>query len=272
MYLVGFFCFILGAILGSFINVVILRLPDPELSIVGPRSYCFQCKKMIPWYENIPILSYMLLRGRCSSCKCSISIRYLLVEVLVGLLSFALFLKYGLSVDMLQWLIFCCALTSLAFIDLRTSLVPIWLPLFLAVAGICFGLYFSYFSPHNTRSYELESRLLGALGAFFFLGGVVLLSTYVARKLGRIAQGETAMGWGDPLVLASIGSFMGYKALPIIVFLASFQSVIVFLLARILGKQKAALATDGSIGVPEGALPFVPFLVLGAMEVLFFAF
>jgi len=144
MYLASLFCFVLGAIIGSFLNVVIVRLPDPELSIVGPRSYCPQCSTPLPWYENIPILSYVFLLGRCSSCKCSIPLRYLVVEILTGLLSLALFVKYGVSIAMLQWLIFCCVLISLAFIDLRTFLVPVWLPVFLTSAGVGFGIYFSF--------------------------------------------------------------------------------------------------------------------------------
>src|ERR1051325_609770 len=114
---------VLGLVIGSFLNVVIVRLPQ-GISISIPRSHCPQCKRPIPWYDNVPILSYVLLRGRCRQCGKSISARYPLIEALTGLVSTLLYLKFGLGVEWAIFFSFCAALIALAFIDLEHRILP----------------------------------------------------------------------------------------------------------------------------------------------------
>src|SRR5206468_6035 len=145
---------IFGLVIGSFLNVCIFRLPE-EISITTPRSRCPQCKKLIPWYDNVPLLSYVLLGARCRHCKKKISARYPFIEALNGLISVLLYLKYGLTVEWFIYLAFSDALLVLAFIDLDHRILPdpitlngIWL-------GILASVYLAQPSPLIARILQL---------------------------------------------------------------------------------------------------------------------
>ena len=131
--------FVFGAIVGSFLNVCIARIPNEE-SVIHPPSHCPKCKAAIPFYCNIPLLSYLLLRGRCRSCAERISPRYFLVELLTGLLAVALYYHLGLGFEFAVGFVFVAALIVISFIDLDVRIVPDVISLPGIVLGLCFSL------------------------------------------------------------------------------------------------------------------------------------
>lgn len=230
-----------GAIVGSFLNVVILRLPNKEASIAFPGSHCPQCKTPLHWYENIPIFSYLSLRGKCRTCKTKISLQYPLVELCMALFSAALCIKFSLSIEFALYFIFLAALLVIIFIDMHHQIIPdsISLP------GIILGFAGSLINSQVTW----QQSALGIL-----LGGGVLYA--VAFSYYLIAKRE-GMGGGDIKLLAMIGAFLGYQSLLYVVFFSSLTGSLVGLLAMI--KQKKGGQTR---------IPFGPFLALGAITYL----
>ena len=234
--------FIFGSCIGSFLNVCIYRLPNSK-SIVYPPSACPGCNTLIRFYDNIPILSFLLLRGRCRSCRAVISIRYPLVELMVGLFAVCAYLKFGLTLEALITYLFIAALIVITFIDIDHRIIPdaISLP------GIPIGFAASFFSPAITY---LES-LVGIL-----VGGGSLLS--VAWVYSLITHKE-GMGGGDIKLLAMIGAFVGWQGVLLTVFLSSAIGTLCGLLVMIRSGKNMKLA-----------IPFGPFLAMGAMIHIFF--
>ena len=137
-----------GAVVGSFLNVVILRLPEPDQSIVFPASHCPRCNAPLHWYENIPILSYLFLRGRCGHCRGSISLQYPLVELLMALVTVALVHRFQFSVATVGYFVFSAALLVIIFIDIRHQIIPD----VISLPGIVLGVLFSLVS--NTVTWQ----------------------------------------------------------------------------------------------------------------------
>lgn len=258
-----------GACWGSFTNVVIARVPE-GLSVVKPRSRCPKCGTQIGAVDNIPIVSWLLLRGRCRACQAPISPRYPFIELLVGLFAMALVARFGWTLESLELFTFAVVLTAIAFVDLDTWTVPHPLWIALTVAGFGFGGA----TAALTASWDpLVERGIGAAAAAIFLGALIVAATAILRRTGRLAGDQTAMGWGDPLILVGIGAFLGWRALPLVLFLASFQGAIVGIALRARGGlqgDKPVSETDDWVP-PAGAVPFGPFLALGALEAAFFA-
>jgi len=210
--------FVFGLMLGSFLNVCIYRLPR-GLSVVHPRSACPGCRRMIPFYDNIPVISWLLLRGRCRSCKTPISVRYLLVEVLTGTLFLGCYWHFGLTLALLKYCILGFLLLGLIFTDAETKLLPNKLTL----PGLAIGILFSLFVPVNDLASQLlpglislpvssdvswhllsliDSLLGAAAGASFIYGaGAIYLR----------ARGVEGMGFGDVKLMAMVGSFLGLR-------------------------------------------------------------
>jgi leader peptidase (prepilin peptidase)/N-methyltransferase len=230
-----------GAVVGSFLNVVILRLPSEDESIVFPGSHCPRCQTPLTWWENIPILSYLLLRGKCRTCKLPISLQYPLVEAAMAVLAALLHRQFGLGVDFALYFVFCAALLVIIFIDIHHQIIPdrISLP------GIVVGFVGSLFS----QSVTWQQSALGVL-----LGGGVLYavawSYYVVTK-------REGMGGGDIKLLAMIGAFLGWQSLLYVLFSSS-------LLGSVVGI--AAMIKQGKGGLTR--IPFGPFLALGALSYL----
>ena len=237
------FSLLLGAIVGSFLNVVILRLPQENGSVVYPASHCPKCKATLSWFENIPLLSYIILRGRCRHCSVKISIQYPLVELLMALLSCAAFVKFGLSVAFAGYFIFCAALLVIIWIDIHHQIIPdaISLP------GIILGFCFSFVNPTLTW----QESLIGLLA-----GGGVLYAIAVGYYLLRKQEG---MGGGDIKLLAMIGAFLGWKSLLFVIFFSSLSGTIIGI--AVLAKQGKGKASR---------IPFGPFLSAAALFFLFF--
>ena len=233
---------ILGAMVGSFLNVCIYRLPKEE-SIIWPRSYCPICKKMIRFYDNIPLISYLLLRGRCRYCKGPISLQYPLVEGITALSSLFLIIKFGPSLSYLFYFAFVAALIAITVIDLYHQIIPDGISL----PGIGVGLLASLVIPQITFFNSLMGILLG--GGSLFL--VATLYEWIFKREG--------MGGGDVKLLAMIGAFLGWKAVILTILLSSLIGSITGILIMILrGKDF------------KYAIPFGPFLSLGAVIALFY--
>ena len=223
---------ILGLLVGSFLNVVIHRLPlimhrewqqqcheligstPPEsepLTLSTPRSRCPHCGHAITALENIPVLSYLFLRGRCRGCQAGISVRYPLIEALTGLMSAMVAWHFGFSWACLGALLLTWALIALTFIDVDEQLLPdsITLPL------IWMGLFFNLFGSFTT----LQSAVIGALAGY--------LSLWLVFHAFRLATGKEGMGFGDFKLLAALGAWLGWQFLPVIILLSSLVGAVV---------------------------------------------
>jgi leader peptidase (prepilin peptidase)/N-methyltransferase len=254
---------VFGLIIGSFLNVVIVRLPQ-GISISIPRSHCPQCKRLIPWYDNIPILSYVFLRGHCRRCNKRISARYPFVEALSGLVSVLLYFKFGLGVEWAIFLAFCAALIVLAFIDLDHRILPDPITLNGIWVGVLANVYLAQPSPlasrllrtigievSNTRVIALIASLVGAL-----VGGGLLWG--VAEAYLRL-RGIEGMGFGDVKMMAMVGAFLGAPLALLTIMIGSLLgSVIGLLFIRFASKTR------------EYELPFGTFLAAaGIVAVLY---
>jgi leader peptidase (prepilin peptidase)/N-methyltransferase len=255
---------IFGLLVGSFLNVVIYRMPkimerewhnnclelqgleipeQPKFSISKPRSACPHCGHKITALENIPVISYLFLRGKCSSCQAKISPRYPLIEALTGLLIGLVSWKFGYSsLTLFAWL-FTFALIALTFIDFDTQLLPddITLPL----------LWLGLFVNLNSGFTDLKSAVIGAIAGYS-----ILWSIYWVFKL---VTGKEGMGYGDFKLLAAIGAWFGWQLLPAVILLSSIVGVII-------GVGLIIYAKRGR----EVPMPFGPFLALGGIAALFY--
>jgi leader peptidase (prepilin peptidase)/N-methyltransferase len=229
-------------VVGSFLNVCICRIPKGE-SVVSPPSHCPQCNYCIRWYDNIPVISYLLLLGKCRRCGVRISIQYPLIELLNGFLTLALFLRFGPTLVFLEWFLFCSALIVTTFIDIAHQIIPdeISLP------GIVIGFIFSFFLEGNFWLNSLLGILLG--------GGSLLLVAYSYQLL----TGKEGMGGGDIKLLAMMGAFLGWKSIPFIIFSSSLLGSLIGITIMLVQKKNSKLA-----------IPFGPYLAFGAVLYIFY--
>lgn len=232
--------FILGLIVGSFSNVCIYRIPRNE-SIIYPASHCPKCRSKIKPVDNIPLLSFILLKGRCRNCKSKISIQYPIVEFLTGLTYLIIYLIYGLSIQTLIYIILSSALIIIAFIDLNEQIVPD----VISLPGITIGFTLSFFVPYI-------SFINSALGVI--VGGGIILIIGLA---GSVIFKKEAMGGGDVKLAAMIGAFLGWRYIIISLFLGFFLGALAGIIL-ILSKIKSR----------EDVVPFGPFIVLGSLITL----
>lgn len=254
-----------GAAIGSFLNVVIARLPVPGESIVRPRSRCPRCRTPIAWYDNVPVLSWILLRARCRACHAPISVRYPLVELAGGAAALLAVQRHGPSAAALVELAFVDALLVIALIDLDTWSVyrVVSFPL------VALGLAANALGAGGAGSFR--SAAAGAALAFVVLGLFAWGSTALFRRLGRIGPGEEAMGFGDVHILTAIGAHLGSAALLPVLLFAALQGTVVGIVLMLLGRATRG-AQGGGEPLPDGfvpprnAVPFGPFLALGAVE------
>ena len=257
------FALFFGLILGSFLNVCILRLPQ-GISITTPRSRCPQCKKLISWYDNVPVLSYVILGGKCRHCRKKISARYPFIEGLTGVVSALLYLKLGFGVEWAIYLGFACALIVLAFIDLDHRILPDSITLNGIWIGVLINVYLAPPSPlvsRILRAMDLEitnPRLIALMASLLgiIVGGGLLWG--VAEAYLRL-RGIEGMGFGDVKMMAMVGAFLGAPMALLTIMLGSLLgSVIGLLFMRFAGKAR------------DYELPFGTFLGLaGIIAVLY---
>ena len=242
-----------GLLIGSFLNVVVHRLPammkrewreeaqeflesEPELqptsepyNLIFPNSHCRKCQHKIKPWENIPLLSYLFLGGKCSACKTHISLRYPIVELLTGILTAVVVSNFGLTLTSLACCILTWSLVCLSFIDYDTQLLPdnITLPL------LWLGLI--------VNSFELVAHF-----EYAFWGAVVgYLSLWSVNTLFRLVRGYDGMGYGDFKLLAVLGAWLGWQALPLIIILSSFAGAVI-------GGSLIAFGRDKTKPIPFG--------------------
>lgn len=250
--------FIFGSIVGSFLNVCIQRMPNLE-SVVWPRSHCPKCKKRIPGYDNIPFISYVLLKGRCRSCKEKISLRYPLVELLTALLMLALFNRFGLNYNFFLYMVMLWGLIIATFVDIPHRIIPDEVSVggmiigFIMVSAIGFTL-----CPLKFSFSPMIQSLLGIItgGGIIYLTGTLFDLVYFKLLKHPPINGETeSMGGGDVKLLAMIGAFMGWKMALLAFFLAPFLGVVIGIANLVIKK--------------DHTMPYGPFLSIAALLSLF---
>ncbi len=257
-------CVFFGLAVGSFLNVVIHRLPkimeqewhaqcqslqgneaQPTIhySLAKPRSACPTCGHRITALENIPVISYLFLKGQCSACKSKISVRYPLVELLTGVLIGLIGWKFGYTHTTLFAMLFSFALIALTFIDADTQLLPDDITLPLLWLGLIFNL--------NTGFTDLHSAVIGAMAGY-----LILWSIYWLFKL---ATGKEGMGYGDFKLLAAIGAWFGWQLLPAVILLSSISGAVIGIGLILFTKRGR-----------QTPMPFGPFLAIAGIAALFF--
>lgn len=245
-----------GACIGSFLNVCIYRIPRDE-SVVHPRSHCPYCEKLIPWYLNIPLFSWIFLAGRCRYCKAPISVRYVLVELLTALLFLAVALQLepfpqflgmqSLSYPVLvpiYW-VFLSGMVLGTFVDFEHMIIPDSV----TIGGIAAGLVFSFFAPemHGAETH-LSGLLRSFIGAAAGFGGMLLIA-----EIGTLAFKKEAMGFGDVKLMGAIGAFLGWRSL-----------IFTMLVASLLGSIVGVVLIVARIKGRKSEIPFGPYLSLAA--------
>ena len=254
--ILGFFSFWFGACIASFLNVVIWRAPRGE-SIVSPPSHCPKCGSPIRWWQNIPILSWLALRGRCAACKAPISPRYILVELLGGLLFLAAFLhmlKFGLPLHFLvvYWIWIALMIVG-SFIDFDHQLLPD----FVTVGGMALGLVANaYDSFFFWGKIYWENYLLYCVGGLVFGFGLLWLVRWVGSKAFR----REAMGMGDVFLMGAVGALFGPVAVLVTLILSSVFGSIVGVGMILLSKTKLGKFV---------AIPYGPYICLGCLAWMF---
>jgi leader peptidase (prepilin peptidase)/N-methyltransferase len=256
-------CLLLGLLIGSFLNVVIYRLPvmmqrewevqcaelrggtlpEPErFNLAVPRSRCPKCGHAISALENIPVISWLMLRGRCRGCQTAISPRYPLIEALCGLLSAYAGWRFGLTLTTLTVLLFVWAMIALTFIDFDTQLLPDDITLPLLWLGLLVNL--------NGSFTDLKSAVIGAMAGY-----LALWSIYWGFKL---LTGKEGMGYGDFKLLAAIGAWFGWQLLPLTILLSSVVGAVV-------GISLIVFTRHGR----DTPIPFGPYLAAAGVIALF---
>ena len=257
------FTTIIGLMVGSFLNVVIYRLPKmmerswrqqcaelqgesveilPVFNIATPRSICPHCHHKIAFWENIPILSYLFLRGRCFECHTSISLRYPVIEAFTGMMSGFVAWHFGFGWMLVAALIFVWALITLAAIDIDTQLLPDDITLPLMWLGILFNMHGGFT--------DLHSAVIGAVVGY--------LSLWTIYWLFKLVTGKEGMGYGDFKLLAAIGAWLGWSILPLVILLSSLVGTIIGVGLIIAAKLNKNIM-----------IPFGPYLAGGALIALF---
>lgn len=254
---------LLGLCIGSFLNVVIYRTPKmmeqewrqdcqmllhPEQALIDqskltlskPASTCPKCHSAIRWYQNIPVVSWLILRGRCASCQNPISIRYPLIELLTAICSLVIALVFGASLQMLFGLLLTWTLIALTFIDFDTQLLPDRYTLTLAALGLAVNSYAIYISP--------TAAIWGYIIGFLCL--------WIVYYLFKIVTGKEGMGYGDFKLLAALGAWMGPLMLPLIVLLSSLVGAIIGIILLKIRKENKAFAFGPYIAI-AGWIAFI---------------
>ncbi len=241
MLLLSAFVFVFGAVIGSFLNVCIYRLPENQ-SIAKPLSQCPSCHHPIRFYDNIPLISYLILRGKCRDCGNKISWRYPLVEFITAVLALLLFAQFYLTLDFLIFFIFTAVLIVITFIDLDHQIIPdvITLP------GIPIFFLLAVFVVQ-------VPWMEAAIG--LFVGGGVLLAIALGYEFITKREG---MGGGDIKLLAMIGGFLGWKSLIFVLLFSSLLGAVIGVALMLIKKEDA-----------KYAVPFGPFLSAAAVAYLF---
>ena len=243
-----FATFIFGSIWGSFCNVCIYRLPNNE-SVIKGRSFCPSCKNQIKWYDNIPFLSFIFLRGKCRNCSNKISFQYFLVELLSGISFLAIFFLYGISITTLLLIILSIFFIIIFFIDLKHYIIPNELTFPLMVIG-----FIKSFDPNLNQTIfpNYINSLLGGIFGYSIIWLIILFYKKVRNKEG--------MGLGDAKLMAVVGFWFGWISIPFTIFISSVVAL-VLVIPSLLKKTKDMSAQ----------IPFGPYIIIGCILYVSFA-
>lgn len=241
-YVLETFAFIFGACIGSFLNVCIYRLPASK-SIVHPGSMCPKCESTIRFYDNIPILSYLLLKGKCRYCNTVISFRYPLIEIITGLFSLLVFVKFGFTLEGIIYFAFVSSMIVITLIDIDHRVIPD----VISIPGIPVFFATSFVLPAITYIDSLIGILAG--------GGSLLLVAWLYNLITK----KDGMGGGDIKLLAMIGALIGWKGVLFTIFVSSAVGTVSGIIIMLLTKKNMKLA-----------IPFGPFLAFGAVLYIFY--
>lgn len=261
--MIAFIIFLFGLVIGSFLNVCILRIPNAK-SIVLPPSHCPSCGTLIKPYDNIPVVSWLMLAGRCRKCKVRISAMYPMVELGTGLLFLACYLVFGLNAEALKWAIFAALMVVLTITDLRERILPDKV----TFAGLGLGLLLSLFTrPVDGTALWLATHLFAypppeaalSFGDALIGAGVASGLLWLVAEGYFRARGREGMGLGDVKMMAMAGAFLGLQRALLTILLGS-------LLGSVIGIAVIAIGRKGR----DFELPFGTFLGAGAMLVVFF--
>lgn len=254
--------FIIGSCIGSFLNVCISRLPK-NVSIIKPASFCPQCKTPIKWHDNIPVLSYILLRGKCRNCRQGISLRYPLVEFIAGVLFVIVYMKLGITFAFLKFIFFFSLLVVISFIDIDYRAVPVYLCFIGIIVGLAFsmGESIAIFKKGSLGGTALPivasfKGLIVGFGftyLFKFFGDIVVSMYLHLRKKESIDGEKEALGLGDVDFLGMAGVFLGASQAILIFFIAPFIALFYSVFALIFKKSHV--------------IPYLPYLSLATLVV-----
>ena len=240
------FVIILGALWGSFANVCIIRIPQGKGVVVG-RSFCVKCNKKIQWFDNIPIISYLLLKFKCRNCKTKISFQYFLVES-ISLINFlVLYLIFGISLTTLLLIILSVVFLIIFFIDLKHYIIPNSLTYSMMILG-----FFKSFDPNLDPIFpDFLNSLIGGLLGYGIIWSIIYFYRQFKKKEG--------MGLGDAKLFAVIGFWFGWISIPFVVFLSSIIALLSVLPDLLRSSKKLS-----------SQIPFGPFIILGTIFYLVF--
>ena len=245
MLSIYFVVFVIGSLWGSFCNVCIYRLPNNE-NIVSDRSKCRSCKKIISWYDNIPLISYLVLKGKCRCCKIKIDFRYFIVELITGLSFLLIFYLYGITITTLLLIVLMIFFVIIFYIDLDHFIIPNGLTFPLMIIG-----FLKSFDPNiNLNLFpNYVDSLIGGLFGYILIWGIITLYMKIRKKEG--------MGLGDAKLLAAIGFWFGWYSIPYVIFLSSLSALVVSL-PGLINKSKNM----------SSQIPFGPYLIFGTVSYL----
>ena len=266
---------IAGLIFGSFLNVCITRIPRDE-SIVSPNSHCPRCGKPIRWYHNVPVLSFLRLKGRCADCRERISLRYPLVEVLTAVLFLACLAEFGFGLALLKFSIFAFLLIGLIFMDAETGLLPAEF----TYPGIAVGILFACFVPMDSSGTKFLLRLFGIqanltqrqLGIIDAIGAALIGAAffYVIWAIYYLVRKRHGLGFGDIALIAMSGTFLGLKLTLFVLFAAPILGAVYGVVLLLRSTTRKDTSQQSGFSTAEmlrfGEVPFGVFL--GACSLL----
>lgn len=267
-WVIPVFAGVYGLLFGSFLNVCALRWPVDE-SVIRPRSRCPRCDTLIAWYDNVPVFSWLVLRGRCRKCGEPVSIQYPLVELATGLMWAGTFALHGPTMEAVRGALFLTILFGIAISDARYYIIPDQFSIGGAVLGLVLsafpgGPYWAWAALDAVPlGHEIAPALAGAVVGYGVLWLVGVVGTVMIKKLqpGRLEEAgvDSAMGGGDIKMMAMVGAFLGLWGVALTIFLGSFVALITILFRSVL-----AMARSGSDGDElERLIPFGVFLAVG---------
>jgi len=236
----------MGGLWGSFANVCIYRLPLDK-GIVAGRSYCINCKKQIAWYDNIPVISYLLIQGKCRKCKKQISFQYPLIELLSISIFFIIYFFYGATITTLLLIILALSFIIIFFIDLKHFMIPNILTFPLMILG-----FVKSFDPNLDSLFP--NYINSLIGGLFGYGIIWLIIFFY-----KILRNKEGMGLGDAKLLAVIGFWFGWVALPFVIFSSSIVALI-YVLPSLINKSKKL----------SSEIPFGPYIIIGCILYIIF--